>query len=534
MQISKIINAMILDMDTNTPYLGTLIINNGIITDIITQNEKVKNPDAIDLNGQYIIPGFIDTHSHPTAYGMTKLMVNCADSNIKNMDDIIAIFKTQKEHLTHDGWLIGYGYNEKDLDEQRHPNRYDLDQISTDIAIAVMHYSGHMATANTKALELMGIGFTDDNPEGGYYERDNEGKVNGVLIEMPATEKLMSVLPEPTPEDIAHRMNLAVDDYVKSGITNTSDLLIGNKGETDYEGVLTFLKQPQRIRTRWMITHQLLEHHPKFQDVHADTIERDFQTYSNHMSHLGGVKFFNDGSIQLQTASIRGAYLDGIEPPKPLLKQHHMIEKFKHFQQLGYNIVTHANGDAAASAVIEAYKKTAEFKTNPLCNRIEHLQTISKSDIQEMVKHHIGGSFFINHVYYFGDLHRDVFLGNDKAENLNPVKWAEDSGMTFTLHTDAPVTPISPLESIQIAVDRKTKDGDTLGEHQRLTRDEAFKKMTADAAKLNHTEQSEGTIKAGKVADFVVLNQNPLDTHTTLNNSLIEMTICNGQVVYKK
>lgn len=174
------------------------------------------------------------------------------------------------------------------------------------------------------------------------------------------------------------------------------------------------------------------------------------------------------------------------------------------------------------------------YKTNALRNRVEHLQTATRSDIQEMAEHHIGGSFFINHVYYFGDLHRDVFLGSDKANNLDPVKWAEDENMLFTLHTDAPVTPISPLESIQIAVDRKTKNGDILGAHQRLSRSSAYKKMTADAARLNHTEDYEGTIKVGHVADFVILNRNPLEEDVTLDNNLIEATICDGKLVYKK
>ncbi|MFQ3854418.1 amidohydrolase family protein [Staphylococcus sp. 2S1] len=165
----------------------------------------------------------------------------------------------------------------------------------------------------------------------------------------------------------------------------------------------------------------------------------------------------------------------------PLMTNNKLIETFKHFQKLGFNIVTHANGDFAAKAVIDAYKATGSYKRTPLLNRIEHLQTVTQCDIKEMVEHNIGGSFFINHVYYFGDLHRDVFLGEEKAQNLDPLRWAEDAHMTFTIHTDAPVTPISPLESIQIAVNRMTKNGKVLGENQRLTRSEAYKKMTIDA-----------------------------------------------------
>ncbi|PTI67862.1 amidohydrolase [Staphylococcus succinus] len=532
MKISKIINANILDMIDNKPYLATLYLKEGCIDQIVTQDSIVKDNEALDLEQKWIAPGFIDTHSHPTAYGTTKTMVDCSENKISNIDELIQQFKVQKENLYKKGWVMGFGYNEKSLEEQRHPNRFDLDKISEDVAICVMHYSGHMATVNTKALEYMGVSLDDLDPEGGYYERDQHGKVNGVLIELPATAKLQRALPEAKPEDTIYTMNLAVDDYVKSGITSTSDLLIGSRGYIDYEGVLKFLESPQRIRTRWMLSHELLEQNHNLKNIHANEIEEKLNNISNGMGHLGGVKCFSDGSIQLQTASIRNKYLDGSEAPSPLVDNNKLIDTFKHFQKLGFNIVTHANGDFAAKSVIAAYKATADYKKTPLLNRIEHLQTVTQDDIKEMAKNNIGGSFFINHVYYFGDLHRDVFLGEEKAQNLDPLRWAEDAHMTFTIHTDAPVTPISPLESIQIAVNRITKNGKVLGENQRLTRSEAYKKMTIDAAKLNNTHAYEGSIKKGNVADFVILNQNPLDTQVVLNDSLIEMTICNSEVVY--
>ncbi|MFQ3854419.1 amidohydrolase family protein [Staphylococcus sp. 2S1] len=311
MKISKIINANVVDMIDNIPYLATLYLKEGYIHQIITQDSIIKDSEALDLEGKWVTPGFIDTHSHPTAYGSTKTMVDCSANKISNIDELIQNFKLQKDNLYKEGWIMGFGYNEKALEEQRHPNRFDLDRISEEIAICVMHYSGHMATVNTKALEYMGVSLNDPDPEGGYYGRDQHGKVNGVLIEIPATAKLQRVLPEAKPEDTIYTMNLAIDDYIKSGITNTSDLLIGSRGYIDYEGVLKFLESPQRIRTRWMLSHELLEQNKNFKNVHADEIEEKLNNISNGMGHLGGVKCFSDGSIQLQTASIRSKYLDG-------------------------------------------------------------------------------------------------------------------------------------------------------------------------------------------------------------------------------
>src|SRR5699024_5557354 len=210
------------------------------------------------------------------------------------------------------------------------------------------------------------------------------------------------------------------------------------------------------------------------------------------------------------------------------------IEVYTHGQNLGYPLITHATGDKAAEAVIDAYVKTKGYKKTDIQNRVEHLQTVNQEDIQKMVDNDIGGSFFMNHIYYFGDVHKEKFLGPERVKNLEPVRWAEDQGMTFTIHSDCPVTDISPLHSISIAVDRITRNGDTLGDEQKLTRPVAYRKMTIDAAKLNGTEDKEGSIEVGKYADFAVLSHNPLKESNTLSDELVQMTIVDGRIVYER
>src|SRR5699024_8329791 len=263
-----------------------------------------------------------------------------------------------------------------------------------------------------------------------------------------------------------------------------------------------FLERPQKMRTRWAVLYQLLEQ----EGISAEALGRKLEGLGGGYSTLEGAKFFSDGSIQLHTASIRGEYHDGTPSDELQLEQAELEKLFVHFQRLGYPLITHANGDFAARTVIEAYKNTAGSKTAGAMNRVEHLQTVNQEDIMEMVDNGIGGSFFINHVYRFGDIHKKYLLGPDRVRNLDPVRWAEDAGMTFTIHSDCPVTDISPLASIRFAGERKTRRGDVLGAHQKLTRLEAYRKMTLDAARLNGTEDEAGSVEAGKYADFVVLN----------------------------
>lgn len=533
MMREKIINANVLDVQDGRTYLATVEVTDGVIKTISPQTETMEDETALDLAGKYLSPGFIDTHSHLIMYSSFRKQLNCSADNVGSIEDIVEKFTEQMDTLLTDGWLQGYGYSEYDLSEQRHPDRFDLDRISTEIPVYIKHSSLHMGAVNTKALELMGVGLDDLDPKGGSYGRDEKGRVNGVLFEFPAMEKVKAVVPEIDSEVLAGDIETGVDEYLSRGITNTTEMGVGIlAGMDDYHAMMKFLERPQKMRTRWAVAYQLLLEQEELKGVTADELKEKIEALGNGFSTLEGAKFFSDGSIQLHTASIRGDYYDGTPSDNLQLEQAELEKLYAHFQRLGYPLITHANGDFAARTVIEAYKNTAGSKTAGAMNRVEHLQTINQEDIMEMVDNGIGGSFFINHVYHFGDIHKKYFLGPDRVRNLDPVRWAEDAGMTFTIHSDCPVTDISPLASIRFAVERKTRGGDVLGAHQKLTRLEAYRKMTLDAARLNGTEGEEGSVEAGKYADFVVLNDNPLGYDVELTDDLVEMTIVNGKIVY--
>ncbi|KKK33955.1 hypothetical protein WN59_10150 [Salinicoccus sediminis] len=525
----KIINANVVDVDAGGTYTATVEVSGGRIRKVERQTGTVHDEDALDLEGGYLSPGFIDTHSHLIMFSSFRRQLNCSADNVGSIEDIVAQFKARKDELLTDGWLQGYGYSEYDLLEQRHPDRFDLDRISGDVPIYIKHSSLHMGAVNTKALGLMGVALDDPDPKGGRYGRDEDGLLNGVLYEFPAMEKVKAVVPEIDPGTLADDIEAGVDEYLARGITNSTEMGVGIlAGMDDYRAMLKFLERPQKMRTRWAVLYQLLEQ----EGISADELKGRLEDLGGGFSTLEGAKFFSDGSIQLHTASIRGEYHDGTPSDDLQLEQAELEKLFGHFQRLGYPLITHANGDFAARTVIEAYKNTEGSKTAEAMNRVEHLQTVNREDIREMVDNGIGGSFFINHVYHFGDIHKKYFLGPERVQNLDPVKWAEDAGMTFTIHSDCPVTDISPLASIRFAVERKTRKGDVLGAHQKLTRLEAYRKMTLDAARLNGTEDEEGSVEAGKYADFVVLNDNPLGYDVELTDDLVEMTIVNGKIVY--
>lgn len=535
MSFKKIINANVLDVHNGTSQLSTVLIEDGKIKDIITQSKTVADNDALNLNNQYLSPGFIDTHSHLVMYSNFRRQLNCSPENVSSIEEVIVKFTEQKDELIRDGWLRGYGYNEFEFKEQRHPNRFDLDEVSTDIPIYVQHSSAHMGAVNTKALELMGINLNDPDPKGGRFERDEKGQINGVLFEFPALDKAKAVLPKIEADDLAEDIAGGVYDYQSRGITSATEMCIGLlNGMDDYYATLKYLERPQKFRTRYAIDYKLLLEDPVFEGETGYSLKEKFETLSNGFATLGGAKFFNDGSIQLHTASIRGDYYDGVVSDDTQFTDAELEELFIHFQKLGYPLITHANGDRAGEAVINAYINTAKYKQTAIQHRVEHLQVVKEKDIQMMVDNNIGGSFFMNHIYYFGDVHKSKFLGPERVQTMEPVKWADELGMVSTIHSDCPVTDISPLGSIRIACERRTRNGDILGEDMKLSRAAAYRKMTIDAAKLNGTDDAEGSVEVGKYADFAVLSENPYDEKTKLSDKLVQMTIVNGEIVFKK
>lgn len=537
MEFTKIINANVIDVNDGSVKLSTVSIEDGKIKSIHSQEGTVQNDDSntLDLKAAYLSPGLIDTHSHLVMYSNFRRQLNCSPENVSSIEEMIEKFKAQKDDLLRDGWLRGYSYNEFELAEERHPNRFDLDKISTEIPIYIQHSSAHMGAVNTKALELMGVSLDAADPKGGHYERDADGRVNGVLFEFPALDKAKAVLPHIRPEDLADDIEEGIKDYQSRGLTSATEMCVGLlSGMDDYHAIISYLKRPQHFRTRYAVDYKLLLNEKEFEGKDAEALDHKFKTLSRGFASLGGAKFFNDGSIQIHTAALRGKYYDGEPSDDTQFTDEKLIELFTHFQKLGFPLITHANGDLASEKVFNAYIDTREYKKSHVMNRVEHLQLVSERDIVIMKKNEIGGSFFTNHIYYFGDIHKKKFLGPGRVKTLDPVRWAVDQGMICTIHSDCPVSDISPLGSIAIASDRKTRNGDILGEDMRLTRLEAYRKMTIDAAELNGSKDEEGSIETGKFADFVVLSANPLDDNVKLSDDLVEMTIVDGKVVYEK
>jgi predicted amidohydrolase YtcJ len=249
---------------------------------------------------------------------------------------------------------------------------------------------------------------------------------------------------------------------------------------------------------------------------------------------LRGAKYWSDGSIQGMSAALLQPYSCAEQSCGDLLfDRAALTELVRRIDRAGGQCAVHANGDRAIQTVIEAFQTAAAGGRRDARHRVEHLQMASAVQFKELAAIEAAGSIFANHVYYWGDRHRDVFLGAERAARIDPLADAVREGLHFGLHSDCPITPMDPLRTLWTAVTRQTSSGETLGPDQRLTPGQALHALTADSAWLVHAESRRGTLHQGMDADLAVLDTDLLTApEQDLENVGVAGTMVAGEWVY--
>lgn len=540
-----ITNANILSLDKENNRKGSLAVTNGRISGLWTEAEppqgevNIANAEVIHAKGATIIPGFIDTHNHLLAYSLTKNQVNCSTPPNKSIHDIVDRVHLKVKETPEGKWIQGYGYDDTLLEEKRHPTRSDLDQVAPHHPVILTHISNHFGVANSKALELAGVTENTPDPQGARFGRDERGHLNGVLHEVAALEYVNKVTPVLTTDEMVELIGRGAQDYLKQGITSNTDAAVGLfEDGSDFDAhILSAKNGINPMRAELMLLEHLLVGNGKYSNYSAEELDEEVKELSNGRASLNSAKLFQDGSIQGLTGALRKPYYNNPDVVGELLHdQQTLNEKILALHKRGFRIAIHGNGDKAIGSILDAYDHAlALAPREDHRHRIEHVQTATIEDIDQMKKLQIAGSVFVNHVYYWGDRHKNIFLGPERAAHISPLASIKERDILFTLHSDCPVTPISPLFSIWAAVNRLTSAGEVLGPDERIDVITALKSMTIYGAQLNFTENDSGSIEIGKYADLALLDQDPTKIDPMeIKDIQVEATIIDGEVVYEK
>lgn len=531
----------IITVDERRPQAEALAVRDGRIVAVGSREEVLRLVGSatatLDLGGRTLVPGFIDAHGHAYSCGTQSLAANLRAAPDGHVTDIASLQATlrrwaaERERGRGPEWIHGVGYDDSQLAERRHPDRDDLDAVSADLPVTVIHQSGHLAAANGRALARAGIdAATPDPPGGAIRRRPGTQEPDGVL-EGAAIQLVTAVQPA-EPVDAGAIARVAQDLYLQNGFTTAQE----GKSRPAVDGAWAGLADCGELLM------DVVSYPSATQGLQAMESPYVGRRYRGHF-RIGGVKVTLDGSPQGRTAWLTQPYYRVPEGRSidyagyPALKEERVFAIVDEAFARGWQLLAHVNGDAAADQLIRAVR-AAEQRHGRADRRTVaiHAQTVRDDQLAAFAELGIVPSFFTLHTFYWGDWHRHTVLGPERGCNISPTGWALRRGLPFTVHHDAPVVPADGIRVLAATVNRVARgSGDVVGAEHCVPPLMALKAMTLWAARQYFEEDAKGSIEVGKLADFTVLSANPLAVDPMrIGEIRVEETIKEGRSVYRR
>jgi predicted amidohydrolase YtcJ len=542
----------IITMDDNRPEVEAIAVAGGRI--IATGQEeyvmRTRTDDTVvvDLGGKTLMPAFIDSHGHFMNALQIVKWANVSGKPvgpITKIADIIAVLEehVRKLHIQKGEWIIGYGYDIVSLAEGRELMASDLDPAFPDNPVMLIHSSNHGAVLNSAGFEKVGIDENTPTPPGGIILRIEGSQQPAGLIMETAFLPIFGNMPQPTEEELLDTFFEAQQIYARAGVTTCQE---GATHAKDLRLLRQAAKQGRlyldvvRLPLIFEVPAMVREYVPSFTGGPMEIPDETPDAFGNYHSRLKlqGIKFAMDGSPQAKTAFWSESLLTpgpGGEENwrgQPLFPPEQVNKALATSYGADIQVFCHANGDAAIDMIIDGARLAGVKAEDDRRTVIIHSQVMRPDQIDDYVELGFSPSFFTSHCFFWGDTHLSN-LGEKRASFISPMASALRAGLIFSNHTDFSVTPIDPMLPLWSSITRKMRDGSVLGPDERVDRWNGLKALTINAAWQLFEEDQKGTLEAGKLADLVILDTNPLTVpeDDILNIKVVE-TIKEGVTVY--
>lgn len=519
----------ILTMDADYPKAEAVAVSGSRIVAVGTRQEIEElagpNTEFVYLDGNTMVPGFNDGHSHLLQYGLELATVDLTPEVCPNIPTMKQRLAEQAAQVKPGEWIRGWGWDESRMEEGRAPTAEDLSEAVPNNPVMITRTCYHMVVANRLALELGGVDENTADPQGGHIVRDETGKATGLLQDN-AQNFVKRVIPAPEKEDLMKAIGLASKVYNSYGITSTSDgsTLLELHGEIP---AWCECSQNDRLTVR---TSALMS--PSVSDrIRVLELPSNF---GNDRFRFGCVKFFMDGSLGGMTACMTEPYL---APPygKGLtyMEQEELSEKVKAVHNEGYQISIHGIGDHTIDMILNAYENA--LTANPRANhrhRIEHASMSYPPLLKRMKALGLDINMNPAFLYFLGKAHVSAIAGRVAYEF--PMRSCFEMGIPVSIGSDCPIESCHPKYGMYAATVRRTIADQDCGRDECLSMEQALYAFTMAGAHHTFEEQKKGSITPGKLADFAVLDCNPLKTQPEeILNMKVLMTVLGGKIVYE-
>lgn len=530
-----LVNARILTMEDDQSSAEALAVKHGMFLQV-GSNEEVQaltgpETDVIDAGGRTAVPGFIDAHLHPGPIhpdDSPLSPVPLGPDHVSTIDELIEALR-RKAAITPMGmWVRGSRYQDTKLG--RHPTRHDLDRASTGHPILITHSSGHVSSVNTMALEAAGIAADTPDPDGGGFDREPGGFPNGVCREGARSMVYPGTFdrPEATREQEVEGLLRCFEAYVREGITSVHDAGVSPGTIRLYQDARA---AGQPVRVNLMVRERHLD------ELKALGLRSGF---GDDYLRIGPIKMFHGNSLSGRTCWLCEPY-DRINPETgekdyygipPARSQEDLDRLILEIHEAGFQAAVHSNGDREIDMVLDAFENALDaMPREDHRHRIEHASVVNDRILERAKR--LGVVLA---------LHSYIYEHGDKMDEYGERRWgmmhanrsALDRGIAVAGNSDSPVSAADPMLRVQSLVTRTTAEGKTYGPEQRLSVEEALRVWTMGGAYAGFEEDVKGSIKPGKLADFVLLSRNPLETPPPeLKDIDVVLTVIGGRVVYR-
>ena len=519
-----ILNGRIFTSDSSQPSAEAFAVKNDRFiavgsTDYI-KGLASRGTEIIDAEGMFIVPGFIDAHSHPSGAGVNELVqVNADRRSVVEIKEAIA---ERARNTPRGQWVRAFKYDDTKLDEGRPINRFDLDEAAPENPVEVRHRGGHTGVYNSMALALAGVNAETPDPPDGRFYRDENGVLTGLVAEK-ARDVFRDLIPsDSSRQERANGIKLISELMTASGLTSVHQTGGNRQDMIAYQDA----RAEGGLRFRMYLF-------PRGQ-LFFDLVNSGVRTgFGDEVFRIGAVKFGADGSASERTMAMSTPF-EGRPNDYGILTmdQQEIHEAVENAHRNDFQIGIHANGDVAIDMVLNAYERVQTLWPRPdPRHRLEHCSLVNPELLRRIKATGSIPTPFYTYVHYHGN--KWVYYGEEKMKWMFAHKSFLDYGIPVAPASDYTPGPYEPLMGIQSMVTRKDWMGRVWGANQRVTVDEALKICTLNGAYASFEENIKGSITPGKLADFVILAEAPHDVDPDqIKNIEIVRTVVGGQTMF--